>query len=81
LLTASIAMLACVQDCLTPWSTTEYLEKRPLFVKILCANECMFDVVQGIRALELTSLVFGIALCLPSQTQHQGQSWDETNLA
>lgn len=67
MLTVSIAMLAFVQDCLTPWSTIEHFgkkkKKQQLFVyNRLFANECTFGVVQGILALELTSGVWDSAL-------------------
>lgn len=60
----SIAMLACVQDCLTPWSTIEHFgkQKNPFVYNTLFANECTFGVVQGIVALELTSGIWDSAL-------------------
>lgn len=80
--------LACIQDCLTPWSTIEYFEKKknrkekkkPFVYNKLFANACTFYAVQGILALKLTCLALGIALGLVLQTMLQGRSWDVSSL-
>lgn len=58
MLIVPIAMLACVQDCLIPWSAIEWF-KKPFVYNKLFANECTSSVFQGIGAPELTCLVFG----------------------